>query len=525
MALLLSPPKLVLLAVCLAVKADIDSLVALAAHHGAVLRKELLLRIVLTYLPETLRSSEYAFFVQQLENGSFTETEAKNIDYSAVGALSEDEARKKVKKLRLLPLTVPGDSCNGEVSEDVTTKFLLCRAYRVDEEAGLLNELPGLLTPFLEHAPCIRTLMVSTLLPLLRRNCEYHPHQPISYTLLGFQQLPDKVAVNLLLSQTGARDEDLPIIGRDLRGLVGPWLLNKKRWKGRQFNTVSSSEPEDINKDGLCPGWEHVLKWLTDQAAVSWRVAVNAIDQWDGPEDADCDSQDEIWYDDKEREYLTQTYARAALASAYLISDVSNEALEGAYEIAAKTATRLGQDPVSPLHTVAGMLPPLAEQINEQVSLPRNATYMRNDLLDSSNFLTSPSNSSIVFLQAIILSAFILTRAGCPLSLRRAGELALIQDEREQKSEATKLIHCLINNGHKTDDRSWIKARNEILWLRDWGAEDEAVSSDVPGKGIFGQLKREFLEVETLKAFLASARMFFLPSTRPSFCWAIVNHC
>ena len=48
------------------------------------------------------------------------------------------------------------------------------------------------------------------------------------------------------------------------------------------------------------------------------------------------------------------------------------------------------------------------------------------------------------------------------------------------------------------------------MWLRDWGAEDEVVSSNSSGKGIFGRLKREFLEVEILKAFLASSRMFSL---------------
>src|SRR5690349_4528130 len=54
MALLLSPAKLVLLAVHCAVAGDVDSLTTLAARHGTVLRKDLLLRILLTYLPETV---------------------------------------------------------------------------------------------------------------------------------------------------------------------------------------------------------------------------------------------------------------------------------------------------------------------------------------------------------------------------------------------------------------------------------------------------------------------------------------
>ncbi|KAM7221143.1 protein transport protein sec39 [Rhypophila decipiens] len=500
MALLLSPPKLVLLAVQLAVKADVECLAALAAHHGAILRKELLLRIVLTYLPEALHSSEYVGFLEQLERGAFPEKETKDIDITAIASLSEDEARKRVKKLRLLPLTFPGDA--GEAAKDVTTQFLLCRAYRVDEEAGLLNELPALLTPFLDHNPCIRTLTVSTLLPLLRRNCAYHTERPISYTLHGFQQLPDEVAVNLLLSQTGSREEDLPFVGRDLRGLIGPWLLNEKRWKGRQLKPAPGTESET----GLCPGWEHVLTWLTGQASKSWRVAVNAIEQWEGPNDIDSGGLAEDWLIDEELNYLKHTYARAALASTYLISDISDEALEGAYGIVAKTSLLLDQDPLSPLHTAAGMLPPLAEQISDELAMPRNATCMRNDLLSSSNVLTAPLPSSLVFIQALILSAFIMTKSACPISVRRAGDLALLQDEREQKSEAAKLIHDLMNGNNKTDDRFWLKMRNEVLWLRDWGAEDESVSPDAPGRGIFGQVKREFLEMEILKALLANNR-------------------
>ncbi len=53
MALVLSAPKIVLLAAELSTKADIDGLAALAARHGNVLRKEILLRILLTYLPRS----------------------------------------------------------------------------------------------------------------------------------------------------------------------------------------------------------------------------------------------------------------------------------------------------------------------------------------------------------------------------------------------------------------------------------------------------------------------------------------
>jgi hypothetical protein len=140
----------------------------------------------------------------------------------------------------------------------------------------------------------------------------------------------------------------------------------------------------------------------------------------------------------------------------------------------------------------------------------KNVAYMRNDLLAPINPLTTPTEESAALLQASILSAHILTQAGCPCTIRRAGELALLQEERDQKAEAAKLIHALSNNGPKTDDRFWLKARNEVLWLRDWGTEDSWSAEGLPC-GVFSQVKKDFLEVEILRALLSNTRKFASP--------------
>ncbi|KAL2197477.1 Sec39 domain-containing protein [Corynascus similis CBS 632.67] len=502
MALLLSPAKLVLLAVHCAVNGDVDTLATLAARHGAVLKKDLLLRILLTYLPETLPSSHYTDLVQRLETGLFPDTADAQIDCSPVEHLAEDDAAKRVRKLRLVPLTLPEDSQGA--SEDALTLFLLRRTYKVDEEAGLIDELPALLLPFLDHSPCLRTLLVSTILPLLRRNCEYYPHEPVPFTLRDFERLPDSVAVNSLLSRTGTHDADLSLVGRDLRGLVAPWLSAEKRWK-QGTHDAGSTEAASEEDGGLCPGWDQVLRWLTTKASKDWKVAVSVIQQWDGPRDADLGGWGSVELSDSHQDHLEQSYARAALASAYLIPEASLESLDGAYNIVAKVAKIRGLDPVSPLASALAVLPPLTEQIPDDITSLKNTAHMRNDLLAPSNHLTAPTDASVAFLQALILSAHILTKAGCPCTVRRAGELALLRDEREQKAEAAKLIHSLSNNGPKTDDKFWIKARNEILWLRDWGAEDGWSAEGTPC-GIFGQVKRDFLEVEILRALLSNTR-------------------
>ncbi|CAJ2507979.1 Uu.00g091650.m01.CDS01 [Anthostomella pinea] len=494
----LSPPRILLLAVHLATRSDVDGLTALAAKHTKVLREDLLLRILLTCLPETLRSADYVGLIERIESGSLDvdSERLREVDCSSVQDITDDEAAKKVRRLRLLPLA--WEHAPQDALQDPLSLFLIRRAHRVDEEAGLLTQLPELIVPFLDHVPCIRTWMISALLPLLRRNHEYYPHDPLTQTLSAFERLDHPTAVALLLSQTGAREEDLPHIGRDLRGLIGPWLYNDARW--------AQERGKDPPSENICPAWEEVLEWLTSQASRSWKVAVKAFDQWDGPADIDLGGYGSMWLDDEQQGLLEQRYARAALASAYLIPEASIDALSGVNSIITKIMALMDQDPCPTLQVASSLLPPFADVESEHILSTKNATYMRNDLLNESNPLTTPKKSSTQLLHVLTLSAFILTKAGAPCSVRRAGELAFLQDEREQIAEAVRFIHSLSNNGPKNDDKYWISARNELLWLRDWGAEEASGSSHFRIRGVFGQLRRDFLETECLKAFISNTR-------------------
>lgn len=503
MSIVLSAPKIVLLAVHLAAKADLDSLSFVAANHGSVLRKELLLRILLTYLPETLRSEDYVSFLDEVENGEYVTHEHWQVDTSAVDHLSEEEAVKKVRRLHLLKLSWP--EAPAEAEEDPLTLFLLRRSYKVDEEAGLLTQLPDLLGPFLEHSQCLRTWTISVMLPLLRRNYEYHPDSSAPVTLAAFEQLNDTACVELLLSQTGAQ-EDYPNVGRDLRGLLGPWIYSDKRWTSTKHTTGSAEEDGEDN--WICPGWEQMLVWLTSKATTSWQIPVRAIDDWHGPEDVDLGGYGQMWMADEKQQYLERRYARAALACAYLIPEATTDALTGAYTIALEV-TKLLDDPLPPLYTAASNLSPVPDLGSTNIMFAKNVTYLRNNLLDEGNILTKPSKLATTLLSALVVSAFLSTRAGSPMAVRRAGELALLQDEREQKAEFLKLIHTVSERGPNSDDKFWIKARNEILWLRDWGAEEDSSPDEEQYYcGVFGRLKREFIEVEILKALLAHTRTF-----------------
>lgn len=540
MSAALSPSKVVLLAAQFTATGDIASLASLAASHGDALRKKLILRLMLTYLPSHLTTEEYLPLLQSLESADYSSFfPLQDIDTSSVQSLSDEQATKKVRKLRLQPLSLPGTESslsssrpgNGEQQkeqkdanaeeepeEDPLAIFLIQRAYAVDDGSGALPELPALLVPFLNRSYHLRTWTISVLLPLLRRNCEYYPDAPLQQTLADFEHLPDRLAVARLLSQTGLHEETLPFVGRDLRGLIGPWLYNERRWTRRRGG-AATTEDADKSTEGevngltpsLCPGWEEVLQWLTAHAAKSWRVAARAIEQWDGPSDADLGGYGTMWLDDSEQGYLERRYARAALACVYLLPESSEEAMLGAHAIVSKITGLLDQDPLPALPTDLSLLSPVSTDADLLTLLtPKHAVYLRNDLLDEANALTAPTRAATDLLHALVLSASLLNKMGTSCTIRRAGELAILKNEREQKAEASKAIHWVATNGARNDvrndDRYWIKARNEILWLRDWGADDDWSDQDATstGNGVFGQVKREFIEVEFLKALLTN---------------------
>ncbi|KAK1654846.1 secretory pathway protein Sec39 [Colletotrichum phormii] len=494
MSLVLSPPKLVLLAVHLAIHADIESLAFLASRHATVLRKDLVLRVLLTYLPETVRSSDYLAFLEELSTGEFIDREAENIDYSIVENLSDEDAAKKVRKLHLLPLA--RKDITVETDDDPLALFLLHRAHRVDEEAGLLSQLPELLGPFIQYAPGIRVWMVSTLLPLLRRNYEYYPTESVPYTLAEFQSLPDGAAIDALLSQTGVQSEDYGLIGRDLRGMLVPWLHDDARWKRVE-------ESESTDEGVYSAGWERFLEWLLSKSSSSWRVAVAAVEQWGGAVDVDLGEYDVVWLSEQQQQHLDRRYARAIMACAYLVPEASIEALEGAHQMLRKVMDLLGQDDTMSLREGADTLSAVAHLEGDGILNHKNTAFMRDDLLKDSNPLTKPSRKSTHLLHALILSAFILTQSGLPCTIKRAGDLAFIQDERDQKAEVVQLIHTLAEKAPNNDETYWVKARNEVLWLWNW-----SIAPTPEGKviGIFAKVKPEVIETEILRALLSSAR-------------------
>ncbi|RFU78671.1 hypothetical protein TARUN_3565 [Trichoderma arundinaceum] len=499
----LTPGKVLLLAAHYATHADIESFARLSSQRAKVLHKELLLRILLTYLPETVKPSTYVGFLLALAGDSLEEYVEGELDTTPVDNISEDEASKRVKKLHLQHLTCT--DAPSELQNDPISIFLIQRSYKMDSETGLLSHVPSLLTPFLSHSPALCSWVTSTVVPYVRRNVEYYTDESPQHSLLEFQKLPDPAAVLYLLSRTGGREVDKGFIGRDIRGLVGPWLQGKARWSSRA-TSAGHNNANDAGSPTCSAGWEQFLEWLLSQAASSWTVVVAAVEQWGGPKDLDLGEMANSEFTDSQHQYLLHSYARAVLASAYLISEVTVEALPGAYQITSSIRSLLGYGDIpSTLQMAVSRLPSLSDFDASSFLGMKTATYMRNDLLEEKNPLTSPTEASTTLILALILSSSICTSLGVPYSVRKAGDLAFIQDPREQKGEVAKLIRSA-STQKQDDDTYWSQVRDKLLWLNTWGIKRNQTTNSEAIRGIVGTVPKDFIETEILKALLSNSR-------------------
>lgn len=490
-----------LLAAHYATHADIESLARLSSQQAKVLHKELLLRILLTYLPETVKTSIYVGFLLSLARDNLQGYSNGVLDTAPVEGLSEDEVSKRARKLHLQQLTCT--DAPSHFQNDPISIFLIQRSYRMDSETGLLSQVLSLLTPFLSHSPELRSWITSTVVPYVRRNVEYYTDESPPYSLLEFQKLSDPAAVLYLLSRTGSREEEKGLVGRDIRGLIGPWLQGNNRWASK----TTGDENHKASDAVFSAGWEQFLEWLTDQAVTSWTVAVAVIEQWGGPKDLDLGETTSSEFKESQFQYLLQGYARAALASAYLISESAVEALPGAYQITNHVRSLLDYDDISPtLDMAVSRLPSMSDFDASSFLGMKTATYMRNDLLREENPLTSPTEAAIALLLALIMSASICTSLGVPYSVRKAGDLAFIQDQREQKGEIAKFIRNASTRIHGDEDKYWSQVRDKILWLNTWNiSRDQPVNCEAI-RGIAGTVSTEFIETEVLKALLSNSR-------------------
>jgi hypothetical protein len=505
----LSDAHAILLATRLCASGEVTDLPALHARYPHCFPLERLLRIILTFLPESTEPSHYVPVLQELISGSSSVPSDRGIDTSAVRDLSEAAARKRVRKLRLKPLRRDGEEEEVEAS-DALTQFIVHRAHLIDIETSLQPLILDLVLPFYQHSPVIRTWLISSLLPALRVNYEYYPNRDETLSLETLELMDDQTAVNVLLSIDSRDGSDMDLVN-NLRGLIGPWLYGSKRSKRRRLNETARQnsisyiqgtpkpEPTEI------AGWEYVNEWLLSRSLVDHGSVVNAFANWYGPEDTDLGGYEETDAkipSDKARELLSR-YCQSGLAVVYAHADSSKAAIEGSCQVLDRVARLLGLEECSYLGASESALPSV-DYDAKLISSTSRVSLLQNSLLAQDNPLTQPSPSSVSFLSAVLLSLRILTDLGHLVPCRLVANICLHSTEEMQMVELSNLVASIVKQSRSQEE--WHEVRQSLLWLRDWQAEHSDNGWDEPSThhGLFWRISRDRIETEILKALLGA---------------------
>ncbi|PYH97227.1 secretory pathway Sec39 [Aspergillus ellipticus CBS 707.79] len=500
----LSGARAILLATQLCAGGDIAALPRLQAQFPSWLPLERVLRIILTFLPESAEPSTYTPVLQALVDGLPHGPESSDINTTSIQDLSEAAVRKRVRKIRLLPLQFP-DGDDQEPS-DLLTQFLIHRAHRIDSETALQPLILDLLLPFYQRSPTLRTWLISSLLPLLRLNYEYYPSPDETFSLDILESMDNSIAINVLLSMTGSTKGSMDLV-KNLRGLVGAWMYGSNRSKRRRLNEAAQENMISLPQDGAQPkttvgvGWQQVNEWLLSRSLVDHESAVNAFVNWDGPEDVDLGgyAEENEGLLSEELTDLRTRYGQTGLAVVYANSDPSGPALEGSIRVLARIADFLSLGEHSYLTSDISELPAV-EFDAEPISSTSRVSLMQNALLVASNPLTHPSPSSISFLSAICVSLRILNEFGHPTASRTASNICLHFNEETQLVELRNVIASAVRQAKS--GRDWGKIRQQLLWLRDWQGDRSDNPKGHSCHGLFWRVPQDTVDAEILKALL-----------------------
>jgi hypothetical protein len=511
----LSGPHCVLAAVQYATESNIKALRALTALREADLPLELVLSILLTYLPEELEPTSYLEYLSELATSSRNpgEDPAAALDLASVEELSVARAKKRRKAVPMLPVIHSLYAAEDEL--DVFSHFLIHRAHRIDAQTGLLDLVPQLIVPFLNHSEYLRTWFISMVLPLLRLSYEYYP-QSAAGSLDEFARLRGKRAIDYQFSNVRhASGGDIHHVARDIKGVVAPWMCGandrKRRRLSNEGRRASIAQEQTREPDD----WECLFQWILHTSKENLQLATTAINEWDGPEDMDLGGYEEgrDYVNEEQQRRLEMQYAQTALACLYLVDKSDVPTLQTAHSLLGRICDLMNHEP--PPHLNVGVESFPAYDVQEPL-LENGTTALLQEqrLLEPANAITKPGHGSIQVLKVILFSACVLSSLQYPVSIRELAKMSLRDDHAEQLSLLQKVIHSVSSS--RKDSSQWTSARLKLLWLWNWGTDNH--DPDRHGQGILGMLKSSEIEGEILKALVESSHYPLVVQTyiRPS---------
>jgi hypothetical protein len=537
----LSTDQCILLAVHYASQADIPALHSFTPSRPDALSSELVLRILLTYLPETLDPAVYRTYVSEVATRLYLDVDREDVpvDTGLVSDVDAATARKRVKKLHLCeikPVNFP-----PHAPTDLLTNFLCNRSQKIDEATGMLNLVLSLVEPFLEGHDYLRVWFVSAVLPLFRLNFKFYPQDPMVESIDDFGGREGKEGMELLLARSLKKGADVNgegrNVARDMKSLVGPWMYGHTDRKRRKLESQRQSqhpqqeeganekdtteEADELSegvrkialdgvseKDKTGHDWEHAYYWMVQNAQENFPHITQLIEEWDGPSDVDFGGYEKgehrPYLDDDVQRKLELQYAQAAFASCYAAQSSSKETVQGAHGVLARLAELLDFLPPPDLATSVESLPRIEQHATSLDDSQTLQDLLPDRLLTAEHPLTTPRMETYMLLQMHVYTAYQLDGLGYTASLVDVARMQFYGNAESQLVVLQKMLRGLGAPG-KSDDTDWAACRNKLVWLWNWGIDPDNMAAN-NGAGVLGKIPKADFEAEMLKVFTETSR-------------------
>lgn len=533
MASTLTHSQCILLTVHFASQGDIPSLHSFTPTRSDALEPETILRILLTYLPETLEAREYTTYVEEVATRLYLDTDREHVevDVAPVKDIGEEEAKKNARKIvkglaLCKPVTFP-----PHAPKDLLTSFLCHRAYNIDAETGLINVIPELVEPFLTRNEFLRTWYISIVLPLLRLGWEYYPEDEdggVGIALGEWSDVEGKRGIDVLMARCSKEHAKKEHVARDIRGLVGPWMYGHTERKRRKVQPDDDDEDDDATlakqttkislsgvqeEDKTGHDWEYLYHWLVLQARENFSLICHAVEEWDGPGDVDlggfAPGNNDQYLDEDVQGKLEAQYAQAAFAACYAVQADTEATVKGAHAILARLAELLDFIPPPDLASSVESLPKIEEHAFRLDKSQTVADLAPDALLRPEHPLTTPRMETYMLLQMIVYSAYQFAGMGHPMSLVNVAKLHFYASADEQLTVLKKILRGLSNGGARRDESQWNADRAKLMWLWNWGIDADGDGNDMScegaGAGVLGKVKKAEFEKEMLGVFVETS--------------------
>lgn len=496
----LSAAHIILLATRLCSDTNVEGLRALRAQYSDILSGEAVYRIILTFLPEETEPALYIPLIRDLpnEDGGLT----SDFDASSVLELSEASARAQVQHIQFKQV-LPFDLSNN-TERDLLADFLVQRAHQIDAATSDLLAVLQLLEPFVEHSEPLRKWLISTLLPLLRKDYEYYPDSVGRLSLNQIEGLHGTAGVNILLQHANRNHPD-STIGRDLRGIVGPWKYGSSQSKRQKVSHADRRQENEMDTPADSrDSWQDVNEWILSTSQSDHGLAAKAIDEWGGPRDVDLGGYD--WEGSGSvGDGLVLRYCQAAVATIYVAEDASVGVLADCQRVLhrAKILSGLKSRPGQDSLDVLPEIPPLSSTVVQA----SRAVLLHNALLQPDNQVTTPSMDVFNFLDGVLASLRLLHNLQNPLTPRAVVEMCLFSSEERQQQELQKILQQVTRT--RGSDADWRSIRGQLHWLRQWRNEVSQLNSVPDGssyRALLWRVDANYFETAFLGALLTAGQ-------------------